>query len=390
MFSQLDSMLKRHPDIDEIIVTGHSLGGANATLAALVLAGFKRAGLLNPKLHCITFGAPKLFTNYTRDLFNSFLDSGIMTLDRVTNKMGNILTGAVTLGATLDLVPLIPPSLVHPGYGILKLEFKTQSKTGRSKNISDIRQMIAGISPGMLNFNEIPTYKEFLDNFAITFTQVEYKKIIGSKLFGKIGSRNEPAQYTLLTPTIREILQRQIIEPSPNQDQTTAAAEKGALTQIEAEGASAGKAELAADNQVNTTDEDPTALSGGGSDYKKVTLTKGTNQVVYRPNLFVSPVSGHMGYMGVSYNGTLLNAMINRPYLTTFTPKGRNMVISVVQQRPANIQPIPDPDIPEKGDKNAPTPSALEDPTAAAAGGKKSLKKKLYKKRKFTRRKILS
>jgi hypothetical protein len=35
-----------------IIVTGHSLRGANATLASLVLAGFKRSGLLQPRL-CI-------------------------------------------------------------------------------------------------------------------------------------------------------------------------------------------------------------------------------------------------------------------------------------------------------------------------------------------------
>ena len=301
---------------DKIIVTGHSLGAANATLASLVLAGFKRAGLITPELHCITFGCPKLLTDYSRNVYNSFLISGILTLDRVANRASAAKTafsaaisgGTALLGATVDFVPLIPPNFDHPGFMILKTEFKTQTQTGRSKNISDLRQMFAGIEPPSSlsfsgTFNGIATYKEYLDCFQPLINE-KFAEIIN--VTGTLGAWRPKykAEYALIKAQVDKVLGKVTEEvsvdpgtqPSPVLDSVTNVAEA----------AGAGAAAEA---------EEPPQKGGGEYTdiYKADTKKYGPNHIVYSPQMTISPVSAHLTYCGVGWNGVVKNVQYVRP-----------------------------------------------------------------------------
>ena len=311
-----DKFLALKPD--KIIVTGHSLGAANATLASLVLAGFKRAGLILPELHCITFGGPKLLTDYSRNVYNSFLQSGVLTLDRVANRASaaktagwTALSGGVLLGSTVDLVTLIPPNFDHPGFMILKTEIKTQTWTGRSKNISDLRQMFAGVKPpSSLSFsgtyNGIATYKEYLDCFQPLIND-KFAEIINKT--GTLGAWGPAykAEYALIKTQVDKVLGKSTqdvavdptkqlgdLAPDPTVIKAAAAAEAAAKAE-EAAGAGAG----AAKNQ-----------NGGGEytdNYKENTMKYGPNHIVYSPQMTVSLSSAHLTYCGVGWNGIFKN-----------------------------------------------------------------------------------
>lgn len=83
--SQLDELLTNHIKINKIrriIFTGHSLGGALATLAAYHYASSK---LNDNILHsCITFGSPKVGNKSFSHDFDSLVD--LTTSDRFENK----------------------------------------------------------------------------------------------------------------------------------------------------------------------------------------------------------------------------------------------------------------------------------------------------------------
>jgi hypothetical protein len=313
--------------VDKIVVTGHSLGGANATLAALVLAGFKRAGiscLQRPSLHCITFGAPKLLHDYSRNVFNSLLDEGILTLDRVANRMKNLVLAATSMGAAINLVPTIPPNMVHPGYMVLKTEIKTQSRTGRSKNISDLRKMFAGISEGGLlglQFNGLPTYTEFLNCFTRVMTDGDYKSLIGKLPFGTLYYGSKEGSYSKIKTIVATILQ--VSPESPELSATEVEAKEDASASSEAAGVSGNTGEEAA---VEEGEEGQQAGGGVLTDmYKQTTVERGPNHIVYSCAKNISGLSCHMGYMGISYNGGVKNVSLSRPPFATFLPEGNTL-----------------------------------------------------------------
>jgi hypothetical protein len=155
-------------DFQQIVFTGHSLGGASATLIAFVCGMMKRDGRLplTASLHLITFGAPMVFTEATRNVFNELLLDGTLTFDRV-----------VATGDNITNMPGIGYS--HPGFRILKAEAAMQKmklgfgksifdKTGRSGYIRHIRRLAVGDNPDLkdeLNDNKI--IKENLPGFDI-------------------------------------------------------------------------------------------------------------------------------------------------------------------------------------------------------------------------------
>jgi hypothetical protein len=298
--------------IDKIIITGHSLGGANAALAALVLAAFKKHGikcLQKPAIHCITFGAPKLFTDFSRNVFNSLLDGGVLTLDRIANRAKNIAIAALSVGTAINIVPTIPGWFVHPGYMILKTEIKTQSRTGRSKNITDIRQMFGGIEPGsglfFTDFNGLPTYKEFLD----CFTRLEamddatYKSNIMNLPLGTLYFGLKGKSYNEIKDTVTYILGR--APPDTSQTEEVDAAKKGEnevpLPPADLSGEEAGSA--------GASPQSGGLLPGGPltEEYKKNTVERGPNHVVYNCQKNLTIWSCHMAYLGVSYHGGFKN-----------------------------------------------------------------------------------
>jgi hypothetical protein len=307
--------------IHRIVVTGHSLGGANATVASLIFAGFKRAGvkcLQEPKLHCITFGSPKLFLDYTRHVYNRHLNQGILTLDRVAGRMGNLVLGMASAGTAIDLVPTIPPNLVHPGYMILKQEIKTQSRTGRSKNISDIRQMFGdssavekpGSAMGKLKsftlgaiksyseFNGLPYYMEFLNCFETVpgITQESYEKKFMNLPFATVykvpGADN--VVYEGIKQLVMQVLGKPLNDSDFAKDSETVKEEPPLNIQL---------------NEENTIA--PNSPQSGGfsfvsklkKEYESSTLMNGPNHVVYSCKKNISPFTCHLAYMGVGYGG---------------------------------------------------------------------------------------
>ena len=298
----LEKILATETGITRIVVTGHSLGGANASLAALVLAGFRRAGAITQKLHCITFGAPKCLTDMTRNVFNSMLDAKILTLDRVAGRSDNLLIGLASGGVAMDLVTTIPAHFVHPGYMVLKTEIKTQSRTGRSKQISELRQMFAGMDiPGWKNFNTIPTYPEFMANFKPVANSTDvYTQVITTNWFGTLFSNTT---HKPLYEAIKALING--IDIGEEEAKTDAA--------------------IAA-SQVNTV---PAAQSGGGKytdAYKAATVERGPNHIVYMCHKNVSGAACHFGYMGISFNGVIKNLSLSREPYATFMKSDDTLV----------------------------------------------------------------
>lgn len=157
---------------DCIVVTGHSLGGALASLFGFYLKYSTKSSIKAKPIHIITFGEPKAFYDISRQLFNSKLfnspankksslvgggnnntaapntrnSSAVFTYDAVINS--NV--GLSTRG---DLFVKLPPNLKHPGYDLLfdpRKDMKAFTNTGRTNEIGEIRQMM-----GFTEKNEI-------------------------------------------------------------------------------------------------------------------------------------------------------------------------------------------------------------------------------------------
>lgn len=317
--------------IDKIIITGHSLGGANATLAALVLAAFKKHGikcLQKPAIHCITFGAPKLLTDFSRNVFNGLLDGGVLTLDRVANRAKNIAIAALSVGTAIDIVPTIPGWFVHPGYMVLKTEIKTQSRTGRSKNITDIRQMFGGIEPGtglfFTDFNGLPTYKEFLD----CFTRIQgmddatYKSNIMNLPLGTLYFGLKGKSYTDIKDMVTYILGK--APPDTNQ------AEEVAAAKAEEKTVPLPAADLSGEEGSPEQPQQVGGLLPGGpltEQYKKDTVERGPNHVVYNCQKNLTIWSCHMAYLGVSYHGGFKNISHSKTPIEDFVVDGIKLTI---------------------------------------------------------------
>ncbi len=330
---ELERYMKTYPDISKIIITGHSLGGASATLCAMALAGLRRAGAFNKPIHCITFGAPKLLTEYSRDVFNSLLKGGALTLDRVAGRMANILLAGVSLGTAIDMIPTIPPNFVHPGYMILKTEIKTQSRTGRSKNISDLRKMFGDIDiegGGFLGFgkwmgfNGLPTYPEFFNNFE-TLPGIElkdYSSLIKTLIFGTLypvpGTANE--KYNAVKSLVQAITK---IQNPFDADKKTDEAEQNA---------SVANIVTPPPNVVQAEESGDETQEGGGptltvGKYKEETVGMGSNHIVYKCDKNISTINCHMSYLGVSYGGVVRNFSHNKKPYAIFMVAPNNVIM---------------------------------------------------------------
>lgn len=113
---------------NRIFLTGHSLGGAYATLV-----GFMLAESTSPSIHIITFGSPTVLGDGARNTFNAYLDSGKITLDRVVS-YGNV-------SKLVDPIPSIPAGFSHPGFQPLRTELYPEKNTGRAYNLEMIQKV---------------------------------------------------------------------------------------------------------------------------------------------------------------------------------------------------------------------------------------------------------
>ena len=105
-----------------LFITGHSLGGALATLLGFVLSEAKVTATLPimkyfTSLHVISFGAPTTCNDTARNSFNKHLESGVLTFDRiVTQRYPSLITNIHSILIGNDYIPGIPIGYSHPGY----------------------------------------------------------------------------------------------------------------------------------------------------------------------------------------------------------------------------------------------------------------------------------
>lgn len=114
-----------------LFITGHSMGGAYATLLSYLLL---LEGVGYP-IHLVTFGSPTIMADAARNQFNQFLDSGKVTLDRVVSSY---------IGKVADIIPSTPAGFSHPGFQPLRTELYPETKTGRAYHIDALKKVFTG------------------------------------------------------------------------------------------------------------------------------------------------------------------------------------------------------------------------------------------------------
>jgi len=145
MLKSWDILKKEIEDANptRLFITGHSLGGAYASLLGFILAECGRVTFPSiQSIHIVTFGCPTILGDGARNTFNAHLDSGYVTLDRVTSYG---ITGNIA-----DVIPGIPVGFSHPGFQPLRTEFYPEKKTGRAYNLETVRKVYQ--TGGVLGF----------------------------------------------------------------------------------------------------------------------------------------------------------------------------------------------------------------------------------------------
>ena len=169
-----------------LFVTGHSLGGAFATLFSFIMAEGKVTGTVPvmkyiKNIHLITYGAPTTLSDIARNTFNKHLEPtnpdepfSLMTLDRVVSQLtparsasGQSLQGAAILLGPSDGVPTVPAGFSHPGFRPLATDINPESG-GRPYTFDKVRQFYG------INSKD----RSFRDGYAWPFgTTIDYDSI---------------------------------------------------------------------------------------------------------------------------------------------------------------------------------------------------------------------
>ena len=350
ILARVKELLNNHPGISSIFVTGQSLGGAYSHLMGLGLAQEKKLGKINStiNIHIISFGAPRVFTYYSRNVFNKLLLEGYMTLDRVTNRARYPDVTMLTTDP-VPLIPMITPALptstvlAHPGFMILNKEIMTQSRSGRTKHIRELRSELADINPGqsffsslvpnalkVRNYNALPEYKEYLDHFLdcikrgnnmSPITVDEYKGMINSTPYGTVRRRTGRAEKVF--DFVEEALYLSDAELEQlNSDAAYASMEQVVKVQQKEEGKLTAVVDSAKKEQGVVKEQVKKAYGPGGipqegggeygNIYDKQTVLEQPNHLVYSCSQITSPghvpsLGCHLGYLGVSFTGAAIN-----------------------------------------------------------------------------------
>jgi hypothetical protein len=410
----VNELLKIH-NVSRIFVTGHSLGGGYANICGLGLANMKRNGAPLPKIHVITFGGPKTFSESGRDIFNTLLAGGYMTFDRIVNSS----YGPDPALLRTNVIPAIPHHLYHPGFSLTTREKYSLTKGTRSRHIGNTRSRAGLVRKQSwvtkrlaFNYNPLPYYPEYFNNFFDSdinpdFTSKDYKALINTSANGTvytaIGESSQQAKMVimkLLNITGQELaaMNKEAIE---DQAQATSevVAEEGSTPDVIKELKEVSEEESHAANVSGAPvsyQEDaqaPGPVKGGAwrpwakvspndspKPPKYVNITKGyyPNEIVYTCSAITTPippipllhmVQCHLGYMGVGWLGVGSAIIRGRGYYRFATMYRINNIWRYTK------------DTKDYSLNGSPMPAALALPANAGLGGRARKTRKITRKR---------
>lgn len=314
IIDKMKSLLSEHTNVKRIFLTGHSLGGAYANIFGLALAQMKKKDIMKlPDIHLITIGAPKTFTKFARSVFNKLLLDKHLTLDRVTNRAR--FPDPTLL--TYDVIPLLPFYMKHPGFSTLSHEIKTQSRTGRTIHISELRNELAHIKANThifskiasYNYNPLPDYPEFFSKFkdSSTLTADEYSKLTHVTHMTIVN--DDKGEYKELTRKLDSIVENifNITDKEFKEAETISRKNTLEIIQDPERNPITIPKELI-ETMENEEKEDIDVQEGGKRDmeYRKQTVLQQPNQVVYsfpQDTVYLSILLWHKKYMGILFGG---------------------------------------------------------------------------------------
>jgi hypothetical protein len=222
----------------------------------------------------------------------------------------------------------------HIGFMVLKMETKTQSRTGRTKHVRELRDELANIKPQQnllstlvsRNYSPLPYYEEFfqwfLDTQKVGITAADYKGMIestpnGTIRVGRTDRAKKVRTFVLKTLGITEAAATDASAKEAAAAETVkneAATHKNQMGEIETIGNNEEAPGPAGQNTATTVVAvgGRRRMRGGGANtdaYKAETVLQQPNHVVYSCSQITAggtPVVGcHLGYMGTSGVGTL-------------------------------------------------------------------------------------
>jgi hypothetical protein len=276
-------------DFERVIITGHSLGGALASLFGYYLKQYKSQSIKVP-IHVVTFGACCVFDAPGRNEFNAFLnisdEKSIFTLDRVTSN--------------LDPVIVLPPDLDHPGYTLLRGEKFSYTKTKRTKEIGEIRDLLGlkekkGIDLTLTadDLLSAQNFVELFSNFDALKVKGKYDEELYKKKFKINFGTEAEEQYPILKIAMPDAKLKEIQELF----KTIEKRKKNKLVNIPETEAKEQAGGLHNPFSKNKRDSQNIAKNT----YKKETEIRMPNQIQYSCYAQLTMTFCHACYMGVSY-----------------------------------------------------------------------------------------
>ena len=307
MSSEFDIILKKIDKIindnhvEWLVITGQSLGAAQAEIMSLILGQKKKKkSLAQIDVSCVSFGAPFVFNESGRDYYNELLRTNIITLDRVTALDKGARRFVGTPGSGSDFVTSLP-SGYHPGY--MAMDRYASSKTGRAWRIDEIRQVFLGKDAKTTSsfksitgtgVGELPSDMEFWNLFKRYSDQETWTT-----------SKQFMAYSTQLTFSQRRNNNDFLYFLFPNAKNPSAQGQKEPTAKEKEEEKDALKTppllEEAAKKGQETTEEPEQA--GGG--YKEENTIMKPNRINYQCSRVLSKSICHLAYMGIGFVGGL-------------------------------------------------------------------------------------